>query len=181
MHTTPPIIISAIVAMTENRVIGKNNRLPWRLPADLQHFKTITMGHPILMGRKTYESIGKPLPGRMNIIMTRNRHFNAPGCLLVSSLAEATQQAAKVDNATNSLKTKQEIFLIGGAEIYRQLLPFTEKIYLTLIHHAMTGDTYFPALNQDEWKEIERVSYPADQDNVYPYSFIILQRLSHTR
>src|SRR5437868_6783924 len=118
-------IISAIVAMAENRVIGKNNQLPWRMPADLQHFKAITTGHPILMGRKTYESIGRPLPNRTNIIMTRDATYTAAGCEVVTSIDEALQRA-------NDLHS-HEIFIIGGAEIYHQLMPRIQRLYLTII------------------------------------------------
>src|SRR6188472_2703937 len=123
MDTLNKPILSAIVAMAENRVIGKNNQLPWHLPADLKHFKTITTGHPILMGRKTHESIGKPLPNRQNIILTRDSNYVAAGCTVVTSVKAALQKAES-----------PEVFIIGGAEIYRQLLPQVQRLYLTIVH-----------------------------------------------
>ena len=169
MSSSTQPIISAIVAMTENRVIGKNNQLPWHLPADLQHFKTITMGNPIVMGRKTYESIGRPLPHRINIVLTRAKAFNAPGCIVVTSIEEAMQCAKE--------KNSKEIFIIGGAEIYRQLLPYIQRFYLTIVHQDFDGDVYFPALNPHEWHEVTRIKHEADEKNVYDYSFVTLERM----
>lgn len=160
--------ISAICAMSENHVIGKNNQLPWHLPADLAHFKKITMGNPILMGRKTYESIGKPLPGRCNIIMTHHVDYQAPGCIVVSSLEKALAAAAKESD---------ELFIIGGATLFQELLPITQKLYITLIHQQIEGDTFFPAFDKKEWKEIERTDHLADEKNKYAYSFIIFDRV----
>lgn len=158
--------ISAIFAMSENRVIGKNNQLPWHLPADLKHFKQITMGNPILMGRKTYESIGKPLPGRCNIVITRDTNYQAPGCVVVNS----------VESALAAVKDNDEIFIIGGALLYQETLPLTQRLYMTLIHHSFDGDTFFPALNENEWQEVERTDHPADENNKYSYSFVTLDR-----
>src|SRR5262249_43978628 len=158
-------IISAIVAMSENRVIGDNNQLPWHLPADLKHFKTLTSGHPILMGRKTYESIGRPLPNRTNIIITRNHAFQAPGCIVIKSIDEAIESAMS--------KGSDEIFIIGGAEVYKQLMPNIERIYLTIVHEIFEGDAFFPELNPSEWVEKEKVMHDADADNDYAYSFIL--------
>lgn len=172
MKNTPHPILSAILAMSDNRVIGKNNQLPWHLPADLKHFKTITTGHSILMGRKTYESIGRPLPNRNNIIITRNATLHIPGCTVVTTLDDALQQAKRESN--------KEIFIIGGAEVYQQLLPHTERIYLTLVHGTFSGDTFFPELDHHEWKEIERIDHHADANNAYPYSFIRLERINRT-
>lgn len=168
MQTTAHPTLSAIVAMAEDGLIGKNNQLPWHLPADLQHFKSITTGHPILMGRKTYESIGRPLPNRMNIILTRSPSFAAPGCVVVTSIEDALRYAA--------LQHKQEIFIIGGADLYKQLLPRIQRIYLTQVHHHFSGDVYFPVLNKNEWKEIECIHHAADEKNAYDYSFLILER-----
>lgn len=167
MKNTSHPILSAILAMSENRVIGRNNQLPWHLPADLKHFKTITTGHSILMGRKTYESIGRPLPNRTNIIITRNATLQIPGCLVVTSIEQALHYAKKEN---------KEIFIIGGAEVYAQLLPMTDRIYLTLVHGQFTGDAFFPELNKKEWKEVDRVDHSADANNAYPYSFIRLER-----
>jgi dihydrofolate reductase len=158
--------ISAIFAMSENRVIGKDNQLPWHLPADLRHFKEITMGKPILLGRKTYESIGRPLPGRCNIVMTRDTQFQAPGCLTVHCIEMALSAAGYSD----------EIMVIGGAVLYHHLLPRTQRLYMTVIHHEFEGDTYFPTLNMSEWEETSHVNHDADEDNKYSYSFITLDR-----
>lgn len=164
-HTRPTL--SAIVAMSENRVIGIDNQLPWRIPADLKHFKTITTGHPILMGRKTFESIGRPLPNRTNIILTRNANYDAPGCVVVTSIDDAI---AKADPAT-------EIFIIGGAEIYQQCLARVDQLYLTIVHEQFEGDAFFPELNSMEWREEDRVDHVADNENPYAYSFIKLRRI----
>lgn len=169
MQTHAAPLISAILAMDENRVIGKDNKLPWHLPADLKHFKEITTGNPILMGRKTYESIGKPLPERTNIIITRDVNYAVAGCIVVTSLDHALQTAAAEGN--------KEIFIIGGAEVYKQLLPRINRIYLTLIHHTFQGDTYFPELNPKEWMEIEKVTHQPDEKNPFSYSFIQLDRI----
>lgn len=167
MQTRSGPVISAIVAMAENRVIGAKNQLPWHLPADLAHFKSITTGHPILMGRKTYESIGKPLPNRTNIIMTRDPYYQVDHCIVVSSIDDAIAAASD---------EHQEFFIIGGAEIYQQLLPSIQRLYLTLIHQEFEGDVYFPELNMSEWEEISRAAHTADEKNVYAYSFIVLER-----
>ncbi len=158
--------IAAIVAMSENRVIGRHNQIPWRLPADLRHFKQVTMGKPILMGRKTYESLGRALPGRSNIVITRETHFHAPGCLIVNSIETALEAA----------NYSEEVFVIGGAQLYQQMLPRTQRLYLTIVHHVFEGDTYFPELNKHEWREIERTDYKADAENIYSYSFITLEK-----
>jgi len=163
-------LISAIVAIAENRVIGKDNKLPWHLPADLRHFKAITTGNPILMGRKTYQSIGRPLPNRTNIIITRDQGFQAPGCMVVTSLEEAIAQA--------SLQGGKDIFIIGGAEVYKQLMPDIDRIYLTVVHHVFDGDTYFPELNETEWQEVECDDFAPDSENVYSYSFLRLERIT---
>nr|AIA14776.1 Dihydrofolate reductase [uncultured bacterium] len=159
--------ISAIVAMAENRVIGKNNQLPWRLPADLRHFKALTMGKPILMGRKTHESIGRVLPGRQNIITTRNTAFQVPEALVVHSL----------EAALKTLPETEEVMLIGGAELYRELFPKVQRIYMTLVHAEVEGDSYFPELKPSEWQQISCEDHEADQDNAYPYSFLVWERL----
>lgn len=168
MQTLPHTTISAIVAMAENRVIGNNNQLPWRLPADLKHFKAITTGHPILMGRKTYESIGKPLPNRLNIILTHQASFQATGCLIATSLDDVISYVQK--------ENIQEIFIIGGAEIYRQFLPRVERLYLTIVHHSFDGDAYFPQLDMNEWIQKSCETHGADQDNPYAYSFLLLEK-----
>lgn len=159
--------ISIVVAMSTNGVIGRDNQLPWHLPADLQHFKKTTMGKPILMGRKTYESIGRPLPGRTNIVITRDADYAAEGCVVVYSIEAALQAAGEQD----------EIMIIGGAEFYRQILPLADTIYLTRIHEDFAGDTYFPELNPAEWHEVERTDWEADEKNSHRYSFVRLERV----
>jgi len=151
--------------MATNRVIGLNNQLPWHLPADLKHFKNVTQGHAVLMGRKTHESIGKPLPNRKNIILTRNPHYQASGCLIVNSLEEAIHL------------TDKELFIIGGAEIYRAFLPQVEQLYLTLVHQEFEGDAFFPEIDWTEWKEVEREDFSKDEKNECDYSFLKLQRV----
>ena len=160
--------ISIVVAMAANRVIGKDNRLPWHLPADLKHFKETTMGKPILMGRKTWESIGRPLPGRTSIVITRDEAYEAPGCIVVHSIKAALQAAGE----------QEEVMIIGGAEFYRQVLAYADRIYLTRIHQDFEGDTRFPRLDEAEWKEAGRVDCEADESNPYAYSFIRLDRVS---
>lgn len=158
--------LSAIVAMSENRVIGRENQLPWHLPADLQHFKAITMGKPIVMGRKTYESIGRPLPGRQNIVITRSRYFVAPGCSVFTS----------IDAAFASLAAQEEVIIIGGAQLFQQLLPQIQRIYLTVIHRDFSGDVFFPEIDRSEWQEVTREEYCADEKNPFAYSFIVVER-----
>lgn len=158
--------ISIIVAMDKNNVIGKDNDLPWRLSADLKHFKAITMGKPIVMGRKTYESIGRPLPGRKNIVMTRSSNFVAEGCTVVNSLDEAMQEAGNAE----------EIMIMGGAGLYEQMLEHASRLYLTEVHAEVEGDVYFPELDRGEWKELERDAHSADEKNELDYSFVVLDR-----
>lgn len=165
--TTPRL--SAIVAMSDNRVIGDKNQLPWHLPADLKYFKNLTSGHPILMGRKTYESIGRPLPNRTNIILTRNAEFTAPGCLVVTTIEEAMECAREAQS--------DEIFIIGGAEVYKQLLPHIERIYLTIVHDQFDGDAFFPELDEDQWQEVSRQNHDADENNEFDFSFVVLDRV----
>jgi dihydrofolate reductase len=167
MKRTYPII-SAIAARSENGVIGHHNQIPWHLPVDLKHFKTITTGHPVIMGRKTFESIGKPLPNRTNIILTRNTAFNAPGCMIVNSTEQAILQASSTHT--------DEMFIMGGADIYQLFMPKIQKLYLTLVHHTFAGDTFFPSLDPNQWVEIEKRTYPADPNNPYNYSFVIWER-----
>ncbi len=159
--------LSIIVAMAANGVIGRDNELPWHLPADLQHFKQTTMGKPILMGRKTFESIGRPLPGRTNIVITRDDSYTAQGCVVVTSIEDALKAAAGHD----------EVMVIGGAELYRQVLPEAKTIYLTRIHESFEGDTRFPEIRNTEWHQVERVDHEADEKNPYDYSFIRLDRV----
>ena len=160
-------MISLIVAMDEKRVIGKNNKLPWHLPADLQYFKKVTMGHPIVMGRKTFESIGRILPGRENIIVTRNHEFKAEGCTI---LHDVDQIKAYSDNG------EHEIFVIGGAEIFKEILPVTDRLYITKIHEVFEGDTFFPTIDETEWETVEFIPGVTDEKNLYAHDFIVLQK-----
>ncbi len=160
-------MISIIAALAENRVIGVNNTLPWRLPNDLKHFRRLTTGHAIILGRKNYESIGKPLPERTNIVITRNRDFRADGCLIAHSLDEALTLA----------KNDPEIFVIGGAEIYRAALARADRLYLTRVHAAIAGDTHFPEFDETEWREISRERHERDERHAYAYSFVVLERI----
>ncbi|MEC2056615.1 dihydrofolate reductase [Peribacillus psychrosaccharolyticus] len=161
-------MISLMLAMDENRVIGKDNQLPWHLPADLQYFKKVTMGHPIVMGRKTYESIGRLLPGRVNIIITRNKSFQVNGAVILHNVAEIKEYADKCE---------KEVFVIGGAEIFREILPETDKLYITQIHHTFEGDTYFPQIDSNQWRVTSSVKGKVDELNVYQHDFNILERL----
>lgn len=158
--------IAIIVAVAENGVIGKDNQLIWRLSSDLKRFKALTMGNPILMGRKTHESIGKALPGRENIILTRNETYQAENCTIIHDLK----------NFVDSRKDKTEkIFIIGGEEIYRLSLEFADEVQLTRVHTAIDGDAFFPELD-DTWKEVESTKYEKDEKNEYDYSFLTYKR-----
>jgi len=161
--------LELVVAVAENDVIGRGNRLPWRLPADLRHFKSLTMGKPILMGRKTYESIGKALPGRVNIVLTRSAAFVPGDCVIVNTL-EAARIAAG---------TQRALMVIGGAEIYRQCLAQACRIHLTLVHTRIEdGDTLFSGWRGGEWQESSRETHGADDKNEFGYSFITLERVA---
>ncbi len=159
--------LSIIVAISENNAIGKNNQLLWHLPADLKHFKEITTGNTIIMGRKTYDSIGKPLPNRRSIVITRNADLKIEGAEVVTSLSAAIALC----------KADKEAFIIGGAEIYQAALPFTTHIHLTRVHQHYEADAFFPPLNPTAWKEINSVSYPADEKNNVAYTFSTLERI----
>lgn len=156
-------LLSLIWAMDENRLIGNSNGLPWHLPADLAFFKRTTMAKPIIMGRKTFESIGRPLPGRQNIIITGNKSFTAQGCDIANSIDQA--MALISDNV-------EEAMLIGGASLYLQTLEQADVLYLTQIHHAFSGDTWFPEIDMSRWCEVYRERFEADENNPYPYSFM---------
>ena len=163
---------SMIVAMAENRVIGINNNLPWYLPNDLKYFKQVTMGKPILMGRKTFESIGKPLPGRANIVITRNKEWAADGIKIVHSLESAYQLAESIVE----IDGQDEVMVIGGDQIYQSSLPSIDRISLTKVHAEVKGDAWFPELDWSEWKEVAREDFSAEGPNPYDYSFIVLDR-----
>ncbi len=158
--------LSAIVAMASNRVIGANNQLPWRLPADLARFKRLTMGHAIVMGRKTYESIGRPLPGRTMIVVTR-QHGYAP---------EGVKVAHSVDEALALAPSDDEVFIIGGAELFAQTMDRLHRLYLTLIEREIAGDTLFPEVDLSSWKLIEQVDHPASTPDALPYAFLTYER-----
>ncbi|HTI57992.1 dihydrofolate reductase [Mucilaginibacter sp.] len=157
--------ISAIVAIGENNAIGKNNQLLWHLPADLKHFRVVTSGHTIIMGRKTFDSVGKPLPNRRNIVVTR-QDIKIEGCEVVKS----------IDEAITLCQGEYEVFIGGGAEIYRLAMDKTDKIYLTIVHKAFDADTFFPDIDHKKWIETKREDFPADEKNNIPYSFITLER-----
>lgn len=158
--------LSLIAAMSRNRVIGADNRLPWHLSADLRRFKAITLGKSILMGRKTHESIGRPLPGRKNIVLTADANYRAPGCVVVHSLEEALRAA----------EDSEELMVIGGSSLYRRLLPRADRLYLTLIDREFRGDTFFPEFDLADWIEVEREDVPEDPQAGFKYSFLILER-----
>lgn len=162
--------LSLLVAMSKNRVIGKNNQLPWHLPEDLKHFKALTMGHPIIMGRKTYESIGKVLPGRTNIIVTRQKNYVIPSATVVDSIQNAFVAGFEKNSARN------EAFVIGGEEIFHQALIFSQRIYLTEIQKTFDGDTFFPELNSQEWRETERTIHLSEGIEQLEYHLVILDR-----
>jgi len=154
--------ISLIVAVDENNGIGKNNQLPWHLPADLKHFKTLTTGHPIIMGRKTFESIGKVLPNRRNIVISRQSNYLAEGADVVSSLPDAFDLC----------EDESEAFVIGGAQIFEQALSQSNILYLTVIHHQFDADTFFPEIDKFKWIKGESKTHEPDEKNIYSYTFI---------
>ncbi len=152
--------------MASNHVIGLNNQMPWHLSADLKKFKIITMGSPILMGRKTYESIGRPLPGRTNIIISRNLHYQQKGCLVVNS----------IEKAIASCQNNSEVFVIGGASLYKSILPMADTLYLTQINKDFEGDTFFPEIDKKKWNLVEREDVNNDPSVDFTYSFIKLEK-----
>jgi dihydrofolate reductase len=160
------MIISIVAALSSNKVIGKRNALPWYLPADLKHFKEITSGKPVIMGRATYESIGKPLPKRTNIILSGDSEFKVEGAIVVNSVAEAIKAAGEAP----------EVMIIGGASVYKQFLPLASRMYLTYIHREIAGDVFFPDFDGNEWREVSRSDFKADERNPYDYSFLVLER-----
>jgi dihydrofolate reductase len=158
--------LSLIVAMAENRTIGLNKEMPWHLSADLKKFKKITMGHPIIMGRKTFESIGKPLPGRKNIIISRNSNYLQEGCEVFNSL----------DSALESCSKEEEIFVIGGATLYESILEKSDRLYITEIKKSFAGDTWFPEFDQNQWSEYQREDIDNDVSVDFSYSFVTYDR-----
>ncbi|MSR13868.1 MAG: dihydrofolate reductase [Gammaproteobacteria bacterium] len=159
--------INIIVAMAEHRVIGRGGTLPWHLPADLGRFKQITMGHRIVMGRLTYESIGRPLPGRTSIVVTTRANYQAPGCVVSDSF----------DAALNAASDKTEIMVIGGHALYQVALPVAQRIYLTEIDAEIDGDVYFPEFDRTVWRETSREAHSCDAAHLYSYSFVVLERV----
>jgi dihydrofolate reductase len=167
------MIVSLIVAMDEHNGIGLEGRLPWRLPADLKRFKVLTMGHHLIMGRKTYQSIGRPLPGRTMIILTRQSSYDPPGCdpdrcLVAHNLEQALEMAAQ--------RGESEAFVIGGADVFREALQNANRIYLTRVHTISQADVYFPEWDPQSWVETYSEQHPADEKNEFSYTFKILQR-----
>lgn len=163
------MIVSAIVAAAENNVIGSDNEIPWYLPTDLKYFKKTTLNHHVIMGRKSFQSIGNPLPKRTNIIVTRDPFFMASGCAVVHSIEEALKMA--------KANGEEEAFIIGGGQIYRQSMHLLDKIYLTEVHATVEGEVFFPAINEQEWREVSREPHPADERNEHPFTFRVLERV----
>jgi len=161
-------MISLVAALSENRVIGKDNRLPWHLPDDMKHFREITEGKPIIVGRKTFESIGKPLPNRTNIVLVREKDSSIPGCVTVHSIEEALEAA----------KDAKEVVVIGGASVYKQFLEqrLIDRMYLTIVHDNVEGDAYFPEFNLANWEETQHIHHPADEKHPHEFSFVTLER-----
>jgi dihydrofolate reductase len=163
--------VSIVVAAAENNVIGSANALPWRLPDDLRRFKALTLGKPVVMGRRTWESIGKPLPGRTNIVVSRRSDLLLEGATVVDSLAQAFAAGARHSAGA------PEVMVIGGAEIYRQALASTTTVHLTRVHARVAGDAYFPELAAEDWAETELQFHPVDERHAYAFSFVTLQRI----
>lgn len=162
------MLISLIAAVAENGVIGQENELVWHLPDDFKYFKQTTSGHPILMGRKTFESLGKPLPNRLNVVITRNADYQPEGVVVVDSLEKAIEEARKTGIA--------EAFVIGGAEIYRQAIASADRLYLTEVKASYEGDARFPDFNKTDWQEMSRRPHPADDRHAVAFDFVIWER-----
>jgi dihydrofolate reductase len=160
--------LAIVAALSRDRVIGKNNQLPWHLPADLRHFKQLTLHKTIVMGRHTFESIGKALPQRHNIVVTRQTDFQAVDVTVANSIEQAL-----------TLAKTEEVMIIGGAQLYEQLLPQVDTLYLTLVDAFVPGDTYFPQWQSSAWQTVHEQSFPADEQNPYPYTFLTLTRVAH--
>ena len=159
-------MITIIAAIAENNALGKDNKLIWHISADLKRFKKVTSNHHVIMGRKTYESLGKPLPNRTNIVITRNSSFKANGCVVVNSL----------DEAINASKEDNNPYILGGAEIYKQAIEIADKLDLTFVHHKFEADVFFPEIDKTIWKETSRKDYIADTKSNYDYSFVTFKR-----
>jgi dihydrofolate reductase len=163
------MIISAIVAVAKNRVIGKDNDIPWYLSTDLKYFKKTTMNHHVIMGRKSFQAIGRPLPKRTNIILTTNPYFIATGCITAHTMEEALSIAFE--------NGEEEVFIIGGAQIYDLSLPFLDKLYYTEVDAEPEGDTFFPALNWSEWNLLSQKKYPAGERDDFPFTVKVFERV----
>ena len=160
--------VTIVVARARNGVIGAQNSLPWRLPADLKHFRKITLGNPVVMGRRTWESIGRPLPDRRNIVITRNPAFTAPGCETADSVEAALAMVAGV----------RDVMIIGGAAVYQESMKYVKRMHVTEVHAEVEGDTFFPEFDITEWRETRRVDHAADEANAYAYSFVTLEKVA---
>jgi dihydrofolate reductase len=160
------MLLSLIAAMAKDRVIGKDNAMPWHLPADLRHFKAVTLGKPVVMGRRTFESIGRPLPGRRNVVVSRNAQWRVEGVEVAASLEAALELLADCD----------EVMIIGGGQLYTEALPRADRLYLTYIDAQLSGDTHFPDYMPLGWQELERARHPADEKNAYACEFVTLSR-----
>ena len=160
-------MVSIIAAIASNGVIGRAGGLPWHMPTDLKRFKRLTIGHHLLVGRKTWDEVGKPLPGRIMVVITRDRRFRIDGAIVTHSLEDALHVARDDD----------EVFIAGGGEIYRQALPLARRMYLTLIHAEVDGDTEFPDFDEGDWRMVEREDHHADEKNEYPFSFVVYERV----
>ena len=169
-----PVSIALVIAAAENGVIGRGGGLPWRIPSDLKMFRRLTLGKPIIMGRKTYLSIGKPLDQRDNIVVTRDPAFYAPGVTIAASVEAALTKARALATA----KGVEELMVIGGAEVYRQALPLADRIYLTRVHAKPEGDVLIPPLSPGEWREVSREALPRDAKDEHACTFVILQRIA---
>jgi len=165
--------LALICAMSENRVIGRDNGLPWHLSEDLKYFKRTTMGNCMIMGRNTWESIGRALPGRTSIVITGNAEYQAEGAEVVGSLEQAMELAELLSKETGSL----EAFVIGGAVLYQAALPLADSLHLTRVHAEVEGDTYLHEFDESNWKEISREDYQVDESNHYAYSICVLERI----
>lgn len=166
------IRVALIWAMGENRVIGRDNTLPWRLPGEMQYFRAITLGKPVIMGRKTFDSLAKPLPGRTNIVVSRRASVDHPRVKMARSL----DAALHMGRAQAEVDGQDEIMVMGGAELYAAALPLADRLYLTLVHAEPDGDTFFPEFDSAVWQEKRRLRIPADADNVYDFSLILMER-----
>lgn len=155
-------MIAMVACMSQNRVLGKDNKMPWHLPEELKYFRRVTMGHTIVMGRRTFESIGKPLPGRKNVILTRSSDYHPEGCEVVHQLEEV-------------LAFQEDVYIIGGAKVYKQFLPYADRLYLTIIHEEMEGDAFFPEMGE-EWKVVEEQPGITNEQNPHPYTFYTFEK-----